>query len=117
MKMLLTRWRLDQPERLVDIEALRWQQDGRHAARGLHELMHAGAMRQRRHHQRRVMLRGAGHQVGEMIGHDKGHLAVGQHRRLGAPGGARGEEEPAGIVVLDRRVLDRSRRHAPRSPR
>ena len=94
--------RLDQPERLVDIEALRRQQDGRHAARGLHELMHAGAMRQRRHHQRGVIFRGAGHQVGQVIGHHKGHLAVGQHRGLGASRGARGEEEPAGIVVVDR---------------
>ena len=31
---------------------------------------------------------------------------MGQHRRLGAPGGAGGEEEPAGIVVVDRGVLD-----------
>ena len=106
VKMLLTRWRLDQPEGLVDIEALRGQQDGRHAARGLHELVHAGAVRQRRHHQRGVVLGGAGHQVGEVIGDDKGHLAVGQHRRLGTPGGAGGEEEPAGIVVLDRGVVD-----------
>ena len=41
-----------------------------------------------------------------MIGDDKGHLAVGQHRRLGAARGARGEEEPAGIVILDRGILD-----------
>ena len=46
---------LDQPERLVDVELLRRQQDGRHAARGLHQLMHAGAVRQRRHHQRGVV--------------------------------------------------------------
>ena len=97
---------LDQPERLVDVESLRRQQDGRHAARGLHQLMHAGAMRQRRHHQRGIMLGGAGHQVGEMVGDHEGHLAMGQHRRLGAPGGAGGEEEPAGIVVLDGGVVE-----------
>ena len=42
---------LDQPERLVDIETLGRKANGRHAARGLHELMDAGAMRQRRYHQ------------------------------------------------------------------
>ena len=98
--------RLDQPERFGDIEFLRRQQDGRHAARGLHELVHAGAMRQRRDHQRGIGLRRARHQVGEMICHHKGHLAVGEHRRLGAAGGAGGEEEPAGIVVIDRCVID-----------
>ena len=98
--------RLDQAERLVDVELLGRQQDGRHAARGLHQLMHAGAMRQRRHHQRGVRFRGARHQIGEMIGHHKGHLAMGQHRRLGTPRGARGEEEPAGIVVVDRGIRD-----------
>ena len=45
-------------------------------------------------------------QVGEMIGDDEAHLAMGQHRRLGTSRGARGEEEPAGIVVLDRGVVD-----------
>jgi hypothetical protein len=98
--------RLDQPERFGDIEFFRRQQDGRHAARGLHELVHAGAVRERRDHQRGIRLRCARHQVGEMICHHKGHLAMGEHRRLGTPGGARGEEEPAGIVVIDRRVID-----------
>ena len=98
--------KLDQAERLGNVEFFRRQQDGRHAARGLHQLMHAGAMRQRRHHQRGVLFGGAGHQVGEMVGDDKGHLAVGQHRRLGASRGAGGEEEPAGVVVVDRGVLD-----------
>ena len=41
------------------------QQDGRHPARGLHQLMNAGAVRQWRHHQRSVILGGIGHQVGE----------------------------------------------------
>ena len=106
VKMLLTRCALDQPECLVDVEALGRQQDGRHAARDLHQLVDAGAVRQRRDHQRGVVLRGAGHEVGEMVGDDKRHLAVGQHRRLGAAGGARGEEEPAGIVVLDRGIFN-----------
>ena len=109
--------RLDQPERFGDIEFLRRQQDGRHAARRLHELVHAGAMRQRRDHQRGVGLRRARHQVGEMICHHKGHLAVGEHRRLGAAGGAGGEEEPAGIVVIDRCVIDLGARMIARSRR
>jgi hypothetical protein len=96
VKMLLTRCALDQPESFCDVELFRWQQDGRHAARGLHELVHAGAVRQRRDHQRGVGLRRARHQVGEMIGDHERHLAMGQHRRLGAPRGAGGEEEPAG---------------------
>jgi hypothetical protein len=68
--------------------------------------MHAGAMRQRRDDQGRVALRGGGHQVGQVIGHHKRHLAMGQHRRLGSARGARGEEEPAGIVVLDVSVYE-----------
>ncbi len=40
-----------------------------------------------------------------MVGHHKRHLAMGEHRRLGAAGGAGGEEEPAGIVVVDARLL------------
>jgi hypothetical protein len=63
-------------------------------------------MRQRRHHQRRIGFRGTRHQVGEMIGHHKGHLTMGQHRCLGAARGARGEEEPAGIVIIDRGIRD-----------
>jgi hypothetical protein len=31
---------------------------------------------------------------------------MGQHRGLGTAGGARGEEKPAGIVILDRGILD-----------
>ena len=86
---------LDQPEGLVDVEALGRQQHGRRAARDLRQLVDARAVRQRRHHQRGVALGRAGHQVGEMVGDDEGHLAMGQHRRLGAAGGAGGEEEPA----------------------
>ena len=97
---------LDQPEGLFDVEALGRQQDGRHAARGLHQLMHAGAMGQRRDHQRRVGLGRTGHQVAQMIGHHKGHLAMGQHCCLGSACRARGEEEPAGIVIVDRSVFE-----------
>ncbi len=96
--------RFDQPECFVDVKTLRRKQDGFRAPRALHELMNARAMRQRCNHERGVVFGGAGHQVGEMICHHKSHLAVGQHRRLGAPGGAGGEEEPAGIVVFDRRI-------------
>ena len=114
MKRLLTRCCLDQPEGFRDVETLGRQQDGGDPARGLHQLMHARAMRERRHHQRGVLFRRARREIGEMVGDDKGHLAVGQHRRLGAAGGAGGEEEPAGIVMLDRDVRDRRagmRRH------
>ncbi len=97
---------LDQPEGFVDVKAFRWKQDGFCATRGLHELMDARAMRQGCDHQRSVVLGGAGHEISKVICHHKGHLAVGQHRRLGTPGGARGEEEPAGIVVLDAGVID-----------
>ncbi len=96
--------RFDQAECFVDVKTLRRKQDGFRAPCGLHELMNARAMRQRCNHERGVVFGGAGHQVGEMICHHKSHLAVGQHRRLGAPGGAGGEEEPAGIVVFDRRI-------------
>ena len=68
------------------------------------ELVDAGAVRQRRHDQRGIGRGGAGHQVAEVVGDDEGHLAVGQHRGLRPAGRARGEEEPAGVVALDRRV-------------
>ena len=45
----------------------------------------------------------ARHQVAQVVGDDEAHLAVGQHRGLRPARGAGGEEEPAGIVVLDRR--------------
>src|SRR3954469_46661 len=97
---------LDQPECLVDIEAFRRKQDGRDAARGLHELVDARAMRQRRHHEGGVILGRAWHEVGEAIGDHKGHLAVGQYRRFGSSCRARGEEKPAGVVVLNTYPLD-----------
>lgn len=93
--------RLDQPEGFGNVEALGRQQDGRGRPRGLHQLMHAGSVRQRRDHQRGVLLGGPGRQVGEMVGDDKPHLAVGQHGRLGTACRAGREEEPAGVVVLD----------------
>ena len=96
----------DQSVGFRDVEALGRQQDGGRTARGLHQLMHAGAMRQRRDHQRGVLLGGARREVGEMVGDDKTHLAMGQHGGLGAACGARGEEEPAGIVVFDRDIGD-----------
>jgi hypothetical protein len=67
----------------------------------MHQLVHARAMRQRRHHQRGIGLGGARHEIAEMVGDDETHLAMGQHGGLGTPGRARGEEEPAGIVMLD----------------
>lgn len=104
--MLLIRCFRDQPVSLVDIEALGRQQDRGRAARRDHELMHAGAMRKRRHHQRGILFGRAGDEIAKMVGDDEAHLAMGQHGRLGAPGRAGGEEEPAGIVMLDRGVLD-----------
>ena len=45
----------------------------------------------------------AGHQVAEMVRDHEGHLAMGEHGGLRAPGRAGGEEEPARIVVLHAR--------------
>src|SRR5205814_10288625 len=71
---------LDHAERLVNIEAFRRKQDRRNAARGLHELVDARAMRKRRDHQRGVILGGAGHEVGEALGDYKCTLAVSPYR-------------------------------------
>ena len=89
--------RLDQAERLRDVEILGRQQDGRHAARGLHRMMHARAVRERRHDQG-TSSSVVPASVGKMVHNHKGHLAVGQYRRLRAARGARCEEEPAGSL-------------------
>jgi hypothetical protein len=47
------------------------------------------------------VVRCAGHQIAQMIGDDESHLSVRQHGSLRAAGRARGEKEPAGIVVFD----------------
>src|SRR3546814_13890684 len=71
------------------------------ATRHLRKDVNAGPVAERRHHQRGVLLRGPRHQVRQMVVGDEGELAVGQDRRLRAPRGAGGVEEPAGIVPID----------------
>ena len=88
---------------LVDIEAVARQKDRLHRARHLHELMDPRPMRERRDHQRGIRMGRAGHQVAEMVRDHEGHLAMGEHGGLRAPGRAGGEEEPARIVVLHAR--------------
>ena len=46
-------------------------------------------------------MRRAGEKVADVVRQDEGHLPVRQDGGLRAPGRAGGEEEPAGIVVLD----------------
>ena len=61
----------------------------------------ARAVRQRRHRDGAVALVGAGDEVGQVVGHHEGHLAMGQHRRLRAAGRSGGVEEPERVVVRD----------------
>ena len=96
---------LNEPERLVDVETLRRKQNSRHAARGLNELVDSGAMRQRRHDKRGIVLGRAGRKVCKVVGYDKRHLAMGQHRRLGSSGSTRSKKEPARIIVVDPRLF------------
>ena len=53
----------------------------------------------------------------QVVGDDERHLAMGQHRRLGPPGRARREEEPARIVVRHGAQRAPSRPDAPRRRR
>ncbi len=62
--------------------------------------MNTGAVRQRRDAERGIRVGAAGHQVAEMVGDDEAHMAMRQHPRLRPPSGARGEEEPAGIIIF-----------------
>ena len=95
---------LDQLPGGGDVEALGGHQHGLHAAGDLGELVDAGAVRERRDDERGVGRGEARHQVAEVVDDDEGHLAVGQHRGLRPAGGAGGEEEPAGVVALDRHL-------------
>ena len=61
-------------------------------------------MRQRRHGDGAVVLIGARNQVGQVVGHHEGHLAVRQDAGLGPARGARGVEEPQRVVVGDHLV-------------
>ncbi|MNU08058.1 hypothetical protein D3C72_2539400 [compost metagenome] len=56
--------------------------------RHLHQLVNTRAMRKRGNDDGGVARSGAGHQIAEMVGDDESHLAMGEHRRLGAAGGA-----------------------------
>ena len=77
----------------------------RRAARHLRQRVHAGAVRQRRDHQRHVVLGGAGHQVAQMVADDVLHLPMRQHARLRPAGGAGGVEEPGRMIAGDIRRL------------
>ena len=88
---------------LVDVEPIAREQHRLHGPRHLRELMDARAMRQRRDHQGRIRLRGAWHQITEMVRHHERHLSMGQDRGFRTTRCARGEEEPARVVMLDRR--------------
>ena len=92
---------LDEPPRLLAVQPFARQQHRCCAARHLRQGVHAGAVRQRRDHQGHVVLRGAGHQVAQVVADDVLHLAVRQHARLGAAGRAGGVEEPRRMVVRD----------------
>ena len=85
----------------VDVEPIAREQHRLGGPRDLCELMDARTMRQRRNHQGRVRLRGARHQVAEVVGDDERHLPMSEDRSLGPPRRARGEEEPARVVMLD----------------
>ena len=101
---------LDQAPGLLAVQPLARQQHGRRAARHLRQSMHAGAMRQRRHHQRDVMLGRRRHQVAQMVADDVFHLAVRQHARLRPPGGAGGIEEPRRMIMRHVGSARRARR-------
>ena len=115
---------LDQREGCLGVELVRRHQHRLAAASDHVELVHAGAVRQRRQHERAIVLGRTGHQVAQMVGDDEAHLPVGQHRGFRPPGRARGEEQPAGAVPLHRGVRHgcarpghrSTRRHSARSP-
>ncbi len=92
---------LHQTPRFRDIETFARHQHGGGAARDLRQGMHAGAVRQRRDHQRNVLFGGARHQIAQMVANDVIHLAMRQHARFWPPGGAGGVEEPRRMVAID----------------
>ncbi len=90
---------LHQAPGFLAVQPLARQQDGRRTARHLRQSMHPRAMRQRRHHQRDVLLGRRRHQVAQMVADDVFHLAVRQHARLRPTGRAGGIEEPCRMVM------------------
>ena len=91
---------LDQAPGLFAIQSFAGQQHAGGALGDLGDGMDARAVRQGGDHQGDVVLRRVRHQVAQVIDGDEGHLAVGQHPRLGATRGARGVEEPANVVAV-----------------
>ncbi len=93
---------LDELPGRLRVERVAGHQHAERAARDLGQGVDTGAVRERGGDERRVGLGRARHQVAQVVDHDEGHLAVGEHRRLGPAGGARGEEKPQRVVVVDR---------------
>ena len=91
---------LDQPPGFLAVQPLAGQQDRGGAAGDLRQRVDAGAVRQRRHHQRGILLRRRRHQVAQMVADDIIHLAMRQHAGLGPAGGAGGVEEPGRMVAV-----------------
>ena len=91
---------LDQAPGLFAIQPFAGQQHAGGALGDLSDGMDARAVRQGGDHQGDVVLRRVRHQVAQVVHGDEGHLAVGQHPRLGATRGARGVEEPAHVVAV-----------------
>ena len=92
---------LHQLPKQFGVQARARHQHGGRATRHVEQHVHARAMRERRHGNGAVVLGGARDQIGQVVGHHKGHLPVRQHRSLGLASGARGVEEPQGVVVGD----------------
>jgi hypothetical protein len=63
--------------------------------------MNASAVRERGDHEGGVVLRRARHQIAEMIGDHERQLPMREDSRLRPARGARREEEPARVVILD----------------
>ena len=92
---------LDQRPHHRRVHLLAFQQHGGRAPGHVQQGVDAGAVRQWRHGDGAVGLIGAGNQVGQVVGHHEGHLAVREDAGLGPARGARGVEEPQRVVVGD----------------
>ena len=108
---------LDELPGLLAVQPFAGQQHGDGAACHLAQRMNAGAMRQRRHHQRGVLLRRARHQIAQMVADHVFHLPMRQHAGLRSSRGPRGVEEPRRIIAIDiGRAFDQLNRWSPASP-
>ena len=90
----------DQPPHFVCIELHPAGKDRLHTMGDLRQLVNSRAVGQRGNDDRGVLRSCAGHQVTKVVGHDKGHLAVGKHSRLGFPSRAGRKEEPRRIIAV-----------------